>query len=172
MSWVDRQVERGSKTPFVIVCSQRGQSDPMSGHVRSSLSGSWDLIQQSWCQDHNVTRKRLRACTAASGHNLPRTASVRHSAAISTGTGTDCRQRKTTSLAATSKQSTAVLTPLLQLQQRLQDSGATVDDLDLSYKQCLAARKLRHGEVYTRKNINKQVVQDRTVSEPLLCRCC
>ena len=49
--------------------------------------------------------------------------------------------------AVSTEQNTRALTPLLQLQKRLESSGASLDTLDLSYKQCVAARKLRHGEV-------------------------
>ncbi len=101
------------------------------------------------CPDHSLARNSLRTCTLASGHNLSRAARLRHNAASINATHGRSHKREAGALAATAQQSSAVMTPLLQLQKRLQDSGAVLDALDLSYKQSVASRKVRQGEVAT-----------------------
>lgn len=44
-------------------------------------------------------------------------------------------------------QSAGLATPLEQLQDWLNDSGGSADALNLAYANCVAARKLRQGEV-------------------------
>ena len=99
------------------------------------------------CPDHLLVRNSLRTCTLASGHSLLWAARLRHNAAKINATHGRSHRRGTDALAATAQQSSAVMTPLLQLQKRLQDSGAVLDALDLSYKQTVASRKVRQGEV-------------------------
>lgn len=108
------------------------------------------------CPDHSLVRNSLRTCTLASGHSLLRAARLRHSVANINATHGRSHRRGTDALAATTQQSSAVMTPILQLQKRLQDSGAVLDALDLSYKQSVAARKVRQGEVAATVFLNMQ----------------
>jgi len=112
-----------------------------------ALLSSQHFTETLPCPDHSLARNSLRTCTLASGHNLLRAARLRHSAANINATHGSSHKSETVALAATAQQSSAVMTPLLQLQKRLQDSGAALDALDLSYKQTVAARKVRQGEV-------------------------
>ena len=93
------------------------------------------------------TRKKLLPSTAAAGHSVFSDARFRHSAARRNSRATARRRQKLVVGAVSTEQNTTALTPLLQLQKRLESSGASLDTLNLSYKQCVAARKLRHGEV-------------------------
>lgn len=95
--------------------------------------------------DHLVARQKLRVSTAL--HGLAGSAHLQQPHKRLSNAGRTCRRAEQLVLAASAQQSTAATTPLLHLQERLRDSGATVDALDLSYKQCVAARKLKHGEV-------------------------
>ena len=114
-----------------------------------ALLSSQHFTETLPCPDHSLARNSLRTCTLAGGHNLLRVARLRHSAASINLTHGRSHKRATGALAAASQQSSAVMTPLLQLQKRLQDSGAVLDALDLSYKQTVASRKVRQGEVAT-----------------------
>ena len=93
-----------------------------------------------------VARKQLRACPVST-HSPIRSTRSRHNAAHTLDPNNRPRRKDTAIPAATAQQNTAAMTPLLQLQTRLQDSGATLAALDLSYKQTVAARKVRQGEV-------------------------
>lgn len=96
-------------------------------------------------REHSITRKKLRLSTAS--HSLARPAHLQPQSKRGHNAGGKCQRAEQIVVAASARQSMATGTPLLHLQERLQDSGATVDALDLSYKQCVATRKLRHGEV-------------------------
>ncbi len=127
-----------------------------------ALLSSQHSLEARRCPDHSLARNSLRTCTLASGHNLLRAARLRHSAANINATHGSSHKRETVALAATAQQSSAVMTPLLQLQKRLQDSGAVLDALDLSYKRTVASRKVRQGEVATMLLLNILVQQGKT----------
>ncbi|DBA68672.1 TPA: hypothetical protein ACH3X2_013468 [Trebouxia sp. C0005] len=118
------------------------------------------------CPDHSLVRNSLRTCTLASGHSLLRAARLRHSVANINATHGRSHRRGTDALAATTQQSSAVMTPILQLQKRLQDSGAVLDALDLSYKQSVAARKVRQGEVLLSIPGDVAVTKEDVAAEP------
>lgn len=116
------------------------------GCVVGRLPDVSDTSVAACARDHLIARKKLRLSTAT--HGLTRSAHLQPPTTRHHNAGENCRRGQQLVLAASAQQSTAARTPLLHLQERLQDSGATVDALDLSYKQCVATRKLRHGEVY------------------------
>ena len=115
------------------------------GCIASRLPDVSDTSVAACARDHLIARKKLRLSTAT--HGLARSARLQLPLTRHHNAGEKCRRSQQVMLAAPAQQSTAASTPLLHLQERLQDSGATVDALDLSYKQCVATRKLRHGEV-------------------------
>lgn len=115
------------------------------GCVRVWVPGVVDGDVAACPRDHLVARPKLRTSTAL--HGLARSAHLQHPTPRGHEAGRKCRRAERLVLAASAQQGTATTTPLLHLQERLQDSGATVDALDLSYKQCVTTRKLRHGEV-------------------------
>ena len=114
------------------------------GCIARRLPDVSDTSVAACARDH-LARKKLRVSTAT--HGLARSAHLQPPTTRGHNAGANCRRRQQLVLAASAQQSTTARTPLLHLQERLQDSGATVDALDLSYKQCVATRKLRHGEV-------------------------
>lgn len=106
---------------------------------KCSMAASWQT------QDH-VARRRVRVHPAVAKHNTADAARIKQSnqhGACQCGR----RRRHRVKVQAVSAETRTALTPLLQLQKRLESSGASVNNLDLSYKQCVAARKARQGEV-------------------------
>ncbi len=136
---VDKTKSESYRTSLTVIA--------MTRLLSAALLSSQHATEALRCPDHSMARNSLRTCTLASGHNLLRAARLRHSAANINATHGRSHRRETGAVAATAQQSSAVMTPLLQLQKRLQDSGAALDALDLSYKQTVAARKVRQGEV-------------------------
>ena len=88
--------------------------------------------------DQQFTRKALR-----SKYTQSTAAEVRQSRRQKASDALQKRASKTR--AAT--QSAGLATPLEQLQDWLNDSGGSADALNLAYANCVAARKLRQGEV-------------------------
>lgn len=123
------------------------------------------LTTNSRRQDQ-YTRKKLLPCTAAAGHDVCRVARIRQNNARSNSRATERRRQKLIIGAVSTDQSPTALTPLLQLQKRLETSGASLDNLDLSYKQCVAARKLRHGETLLSIPGDFAVTQEDVAAEP------
>ena len=97
-------------------------------------------------RDH-FSRKKLRLATLTACHSISRSTVVQQHIAKPRTAEKRCRRNQRDVSAAAAQQSTAARTPMLQLQERLQESGATTDALDVSYKQCVTTRKLRQGEV-------------------------
>ncbi len=148
----------------------------MAGVLGKALPSPRDMSTSGLCQEHLLARKRLRTCTTAAGHNVSGTARLRQNLARSYVLDCNTRHKRVMALVATSQQSTAPSTPLLQLQKTLQDSGATVDALDLSYRQSVATRKLRQGEVIPVECAAQPLLHTACCQGAghlvLFCRCC
>ena len=134
-------VAQGNKAYRVSTCNMSVAMSLGVTHTRSNLP----LMPLPSSQDH-YTRRTLSWCTAVAGHKVAFVLRVRQHAANAPFKSSGRRLHDIAAQTVRAEASTA-LTPLLHLQKRLESSGARLDSLDLSYKQCVAARRARQGEV-------------------------
>lgn len=143
----------------------------MAVEIQRPVSFSQRLASHLRSQDQ-YARKQLLPSTAAAGFSLCRAARIRQNVAHRICRASQEQRLRHVVGAVSTEQSSVTLTSLLQLQKRLESSGASLDTLDLSYRQCVAARKVRHGEVPSQMHVMHIFSLGTAHCCHLLCRRC